>query len=229
MMFMSIETGGALITTDDLKIENKNDFSVYVVLQQDDIFGLRLHQTELILATKTPSILRESTFSEKIIGNGQLLPERMVSYMWWFNKSLTLNEIKSIVDLYIKEAKIEGVNHDVAFCQMCLETGFLRFNGDVDKSQFNFCGLGAIGNGEKGMTFATQEEGVRAHIQHLKAYASKEALTQPSINERIRFVKRGHVEDIHGLTGTWAADTLYGTKLNMMLKRAFSADYIFSN
>ncbi len=68
------------------------------------------------------------------------------------------------------EAIQEGVNPDLAFIQMCHETGFLRFDGTVDKSQNNYCGLGATGNGVKGSTFLDQKEGVRAHIQHLKAY-----------------------------------------------------------
>lgn len=229
LLIMGMETGGTLVATNELKIENKRDFTPYNDSQLNEFFGVRPYQTELISDTKTSFPEMKSGFSEKIIGIGQLTPERMVSYMWWFNKSLPLDKIKSLVDLYVTEAKIEGVNHDVAFCQMCLETGFLRFNGDVDKSQFNFCGLGATGNGEKGLSFETMEDGVRAHIQHLKVYASEESLCQPSISGRVRFVNRGQAVDIHGLTGTWAADLLYGTKLNMMLERAFSADYIFSN
>ncbi|MCK4504561.1 MAG: glucosaminidase domain-containing protein [Candidatus Aegiribacteria sp.] len=33
--------------------------------------------------------------------------------------------------LYIEECAFEGVNSDVAFVQMCLETGFLSFQGLV--------------------------------------------------------------------------------------------------
>lgn len=166
------------------------------------------------------------TFSDLILNRGQLPPERMLSFLWWYNKKIPLSEIKQLVSLYIEEAAIEGVNHDIAFCQMCHETGFLRFNGDVCRSQFNYCGLGAVGNGAQGLIFESMEEGVRAHIQHLKMYASTDELQNPSISGRGRFVRRGTVTTINELTGSWAADPLYAEKINIILNRVYSGDYL---
>ena len=59
-----------------------------------------------------------------------------------------------------------------------METGFLRFGGDVKKEQYNFAGLGATGNGASGNGFKSIRIGIRAQVQHLKAYASKENLKQ---------------------------------------------------
>ena len=56
---------------------------------------------------------------------------------------------------------------EVAFAQMVHETNFLKFTGDVKVGQFNFAGLGATGGGNPGNSFATVQEGIRAHIQHL--------------------------------------------------------------
>lgn len=54
----------------------------------------------------------------------------------------------------------------------------MKFGGDVKKDQYNFAGIGAIG-GSSGAKFDSIRIGIRAHVQHLKAYASKEALKQP--------------------------------------------------
>lgn len=59
---------------------------------------------------------------------------------------------------------------------MLKETGYLRFGGSILAEQNNFAGLGAIGGSTKGVCFATLEEGVLAHLEHLYAYCSKRAL-----------------------------------------------------
>lgn len=156
-----------------------------------------------------------------IMSKGQLPKNRLVSFVWMHNPKVSLEHIDRLAEAYIREAAIEGVNHDIAFVQMCLETGFLRFNGDVRVTQNNFCGLGATGNGEPGMSFASLEEGVRAHIQHLKAYATTEPLNNPPVARRIGMVKRGIATEFHQLTGRWAADPLYGKKIDMLLTRIY--------
>ena len=65
---------------------------------------------------------------------------------------------------------------------MCIETGFLRFGGDIKPEQNNFAGLGAIGGGSEAASFESARIGVRAHIQHLKAYASLEPLVQEVVD-----------------------------------------------
>jgi hypothetical protein len=63
------------------------------------------------------------------------------------------------------------VRWDYAFYQMVVETGALRFTGDVRPDQFNFAGLGATGRGERGESFKDVATGVRAHIEHVLLYA----------------------------------------------------------
>jgi len=105
---------------------------------------------------------------------------------------------------FIEEGNAEGVRGDIAFCQSCLETGFFKFGGDVSASQNNFCGLGATGGGVKGASFATPRDGIRAQIQHLKAYASKDALKNPCIDPRFNLVTRGAAPNWEDLGGRWA-------------------------
>ena len=85
--------------------------------------------------------------------------------------------------IYIEECETEGIRAEVAFCQAMKETGFLRYGGDVQISQYNFAGLGATG-GVPGNSFSSVREGVRAQVQHLKAYASIEPLKNPCVDPR---------------------------------------------
>ena len=126
--------------------------------------------------------------------------------------------------MYIEEAAAEGVNHDMAFAQMCLETGFLRFGGLVSAGMNNFCGLGAIGPGQEGEVFPDPRAGVRAHIQHLKGYATDLPLNGELVDPRYRWVRKGSSPRIRELAGTWAADKSYGDKINRILERMYYGD-----
>ena len=127
---------------------------------------------------------------------------------------------KKIAKLYITECQTEGINSDIAFVQMCLETNYLRYGNLVTKDKNNFCGLGAIDKNNPGLKFKSMKEGVRAHIQHLHAYGTTEdiSLKNELVDPRYKFVKpRGKATDIFGLAGTWAADKEYGVKLDRLL------------
>ncbi len=113
--------------------------------------------------------------------------------------------------LYREEATIEGVDYDIAFCQMCVETDFLRFTGPLRPEQNNFANL-ANGSGNLAR-FDSAQLGVRAQIQHLKAYASTEPLVRPQVDPRFDFVKRGVAPFVGQLSGLWSADPLYGQKI----------------
>ena len=139
------------------------------------------------------------------------------------NNQDALVKFPDIPKLYREEAAIEGVNHDIAFCQMCLETGFLRFGDDIEPQQNNFAGLATIGGGNEVATFPSARVGVRAHIQHLKAYASLEPLAQENVDPRFRFVTRGIAPLVTDLSGRWEADLQYGEKIVALVKRLYES------
>lgn len=164
--------------------------------------------------------------SLQINKHGSLSKGRMMSFLWNHNKRLDIIRVEKLVDLYLSESAAEAINHDIAFLQMCHETGFLKFTGDVREFQHNYCGLGATGNGVPGLIFPTMEAGVRAHVQHLKAYASKEKINGEAIYERIRFVKRGTAPTLHDLTGKWATDPHYGEKIERLMAQAYNGSFL---
>jgi N-acetylmuramoyl-L-alanine amidase len=134
--------------------------------------------------------------------------------------------LEKFVDLYIQECNAEGVRAEVAFAQAMLETGNLQFGGDVKVSQFNFAGLGATG-GVPGYDFAAVygssstglQTGIRAHVQHLKCYASNLPLNQTKVDPRWNDSIRLRAVSVEGLAGTWAADTTYATKIKAIMKK----------
>lgn len=139
------------------------------------------------------------------------------------NNENALKQFPDLPKLYREEVTIEGVNHDIAFCQMCIETGFLRFGGEINPLQNNFAGLGTIGGSSETASFESARIGVRAHIQHLKAYASLEPLVQEVVDPRFRFVTRGIAPLIDQLSGRWSADLEYGTKIKAVLKQLYES------
>lgn len=99
-----------------------------------------------------------------------------------------------------------GVKGDVAFCQAIYETNWFRFGGNVQAGQNNFAGLGSTGGGVAGASFASFEEGVTAHIQHLYAYATTRNLPagEQIVDPRYAYVKKGSAPYWEDLAGRWA-------------------------
>jgi len=164
-----------------------------------------------------------------IMSKGQVDPHELARFLRKNNPKITDQEALLMANLYYNEAAIESVNSDIAFIQMCLETSFLRFGGLVTPDMHNYCGLGSIGPGKPGERFPTAQIGVRAHVQHLKAYASTEALRQSLVDPRFRYVKRGRAPSIYDLAGRWASDREYGRKLEGLLKRLYQSAFTTGN
>lgn len=157
-----------------------------------------------------------------IMGQGSVSKPRMQRFLIQHNSKLSPHFANKLADLYIQEAKQEGVNHDIAFCQMCHETDFLRYGNQVKVSQNNFAGLGATDDGARGASFSSPQLGIRAQIQHLKAYASKRPLANPLVDPRFQYVQRGSAPTIFDLSKRWATDPLYGQKLKDKLAQLTS-------
>ncbi|MDR3173155.1 MAG: glucosaminidase domain-containing protein, partial [Treponema sp.] len=154
----------------------------------------------------------------RILGTGQVPEEALSRFLLALNPAAEKDFAEKLAAYYTEEAGAEGVNHDVAFAQMCLETGFLRFGNLVSPDMNNFCGLGAIGPEQRGERFSEPRIGVRAHIQHLKAYATEEPPQRDLVDPRYRWVRYGSAPTIYGLAGTWAADKEYGEKIRDILE-----------
>ena len=130
--------------------------------------------------------------------------------------------------LYLEEAHAEGVRAEVAFAQAMKETGWLQYGGIVQIDQFNFAGIGALDGNSSGncASFPDVRTGIRAQIQHLKAYASNEALVNAQVDPRFHLVTRGSAPYVEWLgqkenpTGAgWATSTNYGYSIVSMIRQ----------
>ncbi|HEY9881301.1 MAG TPA: N-acetylmuramoyl-L-alanine amidase [Leptolyngbyaceae cyanobacterium] len=158
-----------------------------------------------------------------IMGYGKTSEIQMMMFLKSVNEA-AVNKYSDLPKLYREEASIEGVNYDIAFCQMCVETAFLTFNGvPLKPAQNNFGGIGSASGGTEGASFPSARIGVRAQVQHLKAYASTEPLVQVLVDPRFRFVKRGVAPLVEQLSGRWNADLQYGQKIIALLRRLYES------
>ena len=167
-----------------------------------------------------PPATQKPELSRKLLAQGQLTADQLAAFFCSRNPEADRAHITQFAQYYIDEAAVEGINSDAAFAQMCLETGFLRFGGLVQPEFHNYCGLGAMDAEHPGEQFETEELGVRAHIQHLQAYATKEEtqLKGELIDPRYNWVhKTKYIETIFDLTGNWATDPHYGEKIDSLL------------
>ncbi|MFR5727992.1 N-acetylmuramoyl-L-alanine amidase [Blautia stercoris] len=176
--------------------------------------------------------LKEETKNEglyQITGTSSVTVSQMVKYYNTYSSiaypsaALTKGgaaDIETFCKIIKEEADAENMKADVVFIQAMLETGYLNFGGDVKISQFNFAGLGATGNGVAGNSFKDVRTGIRAQVQHLKAYANKEALKNTCVDVRFSYVTRGSAPYVEWLGiqenpngGGWAASKNYGNDL----------------
>ncbi|MEE1087320.1 MAG: glucosaminidase domain-containing protein [Schaedlerella sp.] len=168
-----------------------------------------------------------------IMGKTSVTKEQMVAWYEKYNNGYPAEilekggaeSIEDFCQIYIEEAQAEGVRAEVAFAQTMKETGWLQFGGDASIKQYNFAGIGTTGGGVPGNSFPDVRTGVRAQIQHLKAYASEERLLQECVDQRYEYVTKGCAPYVEWLgqkenpLGTgWATADNYGYDIVKMIE-----------
>ena len=165
------------------------------------------------------------TEGQPIMGASRYTAAQMVAYYKATGKAYPsaalgrggASSIETFCAILCEEAAAEGVRAEVVFAQAMLETAWLQFGGDVHVEQFNFAGIGATGGGVPGNSFADVRTGLRAQVQHLKAYASTAALNNPCVDPRFSYVTRGCAPTIEKLSNKWAASSTYGEDMKRVL------------
>ena len=187
-------------------------------------FGLTMAQFRKDIKAAMEGSTAED-FLTAIMGKAQATAEQMKAYLKKKNPSVP-QPVLDMLPLYLSEGEAEGVRGDIAFAQSCLETGNFTFSGSaVTLPQNNFCGLGVTQRGKTGLSFESPQLGIRAQVQHLKAYASTDKLRNERIDPRFRYVTRGCAPYTEWLGQKenpqgkgWAAGEKYGEKILSILK-----------
>ena len=187
-------------------------------------FGLTMAQFRKDIKAAMEGSTTEDSLTA-IMGKAAATAEQMKAYLKKKNPAVP-QSVLDMIPLYISEGEAEGVRGDIAFAQSCLETGNFTFSGSaVNLKQNNFCGLGVTQRGKTGLSFESAQLGIRAQIQHLKAYASTDKLRNALADPRFRYVKRGCAPYVEWLGQKenpqgkgWAAGEKYGEKILSILK-----------
>jgi hypothetical protein len=162
-----------------------------------------------------------------ILGPALVTPAQMAA---WFNGRTphpsgiyaATAPVQTLTQYYVQEGAAEGIRGDVAFIQSILETGWFRFGGSVPATNNNFAGIGATDGGGIPAKFPDARTGVRAQIQHLRAYADVTATTctvpplhNPCVDPRFHLVLpkgRAPTWNVMG-SGNWATSTTYSQRI----------------
>lgn len=179
-------------------------------------------QTRTVILKTTIALPICPGIIDSIMGHGNTSEVQMTVFMESNNKA-AVAQYPDLPRLYREEGAKEGVNYDVAFSQMMVETNNLTFGNGVSPDQNNFGGLGSASGGSESASFVSARIGVRAQIQHLKAYASTEPLVEQVVDPRFAMVRRGIAPLVGQLSGRWNADQDYGDKILAMLRRLYES------
>ena len=144
-----------------------------------------------------------------IMGGAVATQEQCVRYLLKHNPNPKLNvSPQELVSYYYEEGSRTGIRPDIAFAQALKETGYFCYGGTVIPAQNNYCGLGTTSATVQGAYFATPRLGVKAHIQHLLAYASVEPPQDNIVDPRYELVRRSYGSNTltqwKDLNGRWA-------------------------
>jgi hypothetical protein len=157
--------------------------------------------------TRRPVISGNMPVMAKIGQSNYLDRSAVVEYMLNNSHGRRRVDIEAIVDHYFREARTEGINHDIAIAQMWRATQSLT--NETLWNNCNYAGLSTNG-ASWDRIFRSRyrsRDGVRAHIQHLKGYASKVSLKEKEVDPRFRLLTtlrlRGSVDTLHELCRPW--------------------------
>lgn len=163
--------------------------------------------------------------SVPVMGQSDLTSDQIAGFFWANqppgSPCLTVS-LEQLAAYFVSEGNVENVRGDIAFAQSIIETGWFRYGGQVQCWQNDFAGLGATDGGAQGASFPDADTGVRAQIQHLRAYADPTAtscsvppLHTPCVDPRFDLVSpKGKAPTWNQMgNGNWAADPDYGAKV----------------
>lgn len=124
-----------------------------------------------------------------------------------------------VAPLYWEYGEKTGINPEILYSQAAKETNFGRYTGAVKPEMNNWAGIktfDAVGDRtEDHETFATPEDGVRAHFNHMGIYCGVDPIGEP----HPRWYKtstvgwRGTVQYVEDLGGHWAPGPGYGISI----------------
>ena len=159
----------------------------------------------------------EAEYTEtRIVGMTKVAVE--VARMWAQERGAAQRFI-DVADLYWEYGEKTGIRADIMYAQAAKETAFGNYTGNVTPGMNNWAGIKVIdASGDKPEdheSFATVDDGVRAHYNHMAAYVGLAPLG--AVHDRYNIVITtdwaGNIESVEDLSGRWAPDVNYGNSI----------------
>ncbi len=166
---------------------------------------IRQGKGEIAFVTSTP-----------IVGESQVSLERAKE---WAQEKGAHQRFIDIADIYWKYGEITGIRPEVLYAQAAKETGYGKYGGRVLPEQNNWAGIKtatATGDAtEDHETFATPDDGVRAHFNHMSAYLGLKPVGEPHgrYYSACKTAWAGTVTTVEELGNKWAPEHTYGYSL----------------
>lgn len=148
-----------------------------------------------------------------IIGEAQVSMESAIN---WAKAHGCSDLFVDAAQYYWKYGDITGIRPEVLYAQAAKETGYGKYGGKVKPEMNNFAGIKTYGaTGDETYdheTFATREDGVRGHFNHMSAYVGLAPIGE--VHERYKSVSSmpwaGTIDCVEALGGRWCPDLYYG-------------------
>lgn len=148
-----------------------------------------------------------------IIGEAQITVEQAQA---WARDRGAAERFIDIAPTYWHYGELFGMRPEILYAQAAKETGFGKYGGAVLPEMNNWAGI-KIKNPEGDRTedhetFATPDDGVRAHFNHMGAYVGLAPIGE--VHDRYYVVKSiawaGQIKNLEALGGRWCPDLYYG-------------------
>lgn len=211
----------------------KGNIETFNILGRGFMYFKDLSKFGIVNFENNSAILDERTIFEN--NNPEINEETIKGYTTvsletaknWARKHNANQRFIDIADLYWKYAAITGIRAEVMYAQAAFETGFGTYQGNVIPEQNNWAGIktkNATGDTTYDHeSFATPEDGVRAHYNHMIAYVGGEPIGTP--HERYYTVKdldwAGTVNFITDLSGKWCPRADYANTILRFLSELY--------
>lgn len=194
-LFVLIAVCGGIV--DQSYTDERSKTAIEDDSDQDDALEAESDKSSLAADAEAEEAIAPGQYP--IMGNSSVTVDQMVKYFEASGKTYPSEvlgnggapDIETFCRIYYEESLAEGVRPEVPFVQTMKETGWLQYGGDSKIEQYNFAGLGTTGSGVAGESYQDVRTGVRAQVQHLKAYASEDPLQQACVDTRYEYVTKG--------------------------------------
>lgn len=173
---------------------------------------------------KNTKTVEKSTSATQILSKPTVTVEQMQE---WAKSKNNNKEFINLAELYYKLSVERGINPAVSYAQFAHETGFLykvKSAAGLDESYHNPCGLKVLQGGgdydkNAHMKFATWQNGISAHLDHLALYAGAKCYPRKNTLDPRHFPYLfDSANTVEELSGKWAPSQSYGDKLKVYIK-----------